>query len=84
MLVPYLDNLTSSKEDIMKDITDIEREKIKEFHSLRVISLDRLCGFTDRKEPSIVLDDFLFLGSMQHAGNRELLERYQISKVFFR
>jgi len=77
MLVPYHDNLTSSRDD---DITDIEREKIKEFDSVRKTCLDRLYELIDRNEPSIVLDDFLFLGNLQHAKNRELLEQFQISK----
>jgi hypothetical protein len=83
MLVPYLGNLTSSKDDIMNDITDIEREKLKEFNSLRDMYIEKSLKLIDRKEPSIVLDDFLFLGNLQHAKNREVLERLQISKIFF-
>jgi hypothetical protein len=85
MLVPYLDNLTSSEEDIVKTITDNEREKMKEVESIRNSCLDKFYGaygFMGYSEPSIVLDDFLFLGNWQHASNRELLERYQISKLF--
>jgi hypothetical protein len=82
MLVPYLGNLTSSREDLMNGITDSEYEKMKEFESVRESSLRALYASIGRDEASIVLDDFLFLGSMRQAGNRELLERYQISKIF--
>jgi hypothetical protein len=83
MLVPYFDNSTSSKDDIMNSITDIEREKMKEYDCVRDSGLERFYGFTMTNEPSLVLDDFLFLGNMQNARDRELLERFQISKFFF-
>jgi hypothetical protein len=66
----------------MNDITDIEREKMKEFDSLRGSSLEKFYGCTDRNKPSLVLDDFLFLGNMESGTNQELLERFQISKFF--
>ena len=85
MLVPYVDNLTSSEEDIVKTITDNEREKMKEVESVRSSCLDRLYGgyglMGFNNEPSIVLDDFLFLGNIQHATNQELLQRFKISNL---
>ncbi len=79
MLVPYLDNLSSSKEDIMSTVTESEDEKLREFQSIRGGCLEALYRYNGRSEPSIVLDDFLFLGSVQHATNQQLLERLQIS-----
>jgi len=66
----------------MNDITDIEREKMKEFDSVRGSSLEKFYRCTDRNKPSLVLDDFLFLGNMESGTNQELLERFQISKFF--
>jgi len=82
MLVPYLDSSIPPKEDIMKSITDNERKKMDEFESIRGPSLDIFDRHPPLNQPSIVLDDFLFLGNMEHATNRELLERFQISKLF--
>jgi hypothetical protein len=83
MLVPYYNNSTSSKEDFVNNLTDTEREKMREFESLRQ-NIDIFSVYATRNEPSIVLDDFLFLGNMQHAKDQELLDRYQISKYFLK
>lgn len=83
MLVPYLDNLTSLEEDIMNTVTESEDNKLREFASIRSTSLDAFYQSIGRSEPSVVLDDFLFLGSMQHAMNQKLLERLEISNLLF-
>jgi hypothetical protein len=83
MLVPYLGNLTSLGEDIMSTVTESEDQKLKEFESVRTQSLDAFYRYIGRSEPSIVLDDFLFLGSIQHATNQQQLERLQISNSLF-
>lgn len=83
MLVPYLDGRSSSKEDIMNSITDIEREKMAGFYSRRGSWYERGSEIPRVNEPSLVLDDFLFLGNMENASNRELLDRFQISKYSF-
>jgi hypothetical protein len=82
MLVPYFDEKTSPKDDIMNSITDAEREKMKDFAGLRVSFVSRIFNNPTERGPSIVLDDFLFLGNMQHATDRELLERFEISMIF--
>jgi hypothetical protein len=79
MLVPYFDSSISREDDIMNSITDDEREKMKEIESMRQV---RTIYYSAAAGPSIVLDDFLFLGNMQNATDRELLERFQISTIF--
>ncbi|CAF0898018.1 unnamed protein product [Adineta steineri] len=81
MLVPHQINLNSSKDDIMNSITDDERKKLNELESERGLILDRPCRYTPYHEPSLVLDDFLFLGDMQHAANQILLQQYKIKHI---
>jgi hypothetical protein len=67
------------KEDLSFDVTDEERERMKILEHERGLAFDKFYKFGRAGEPSIVLDDFLFLGNIQHATNRELLEQFQIS-----
>jgi hypothetical protein len=68
------------RKDPMDVITDSEREKMKKLESKRGTSMERYLTFSPSREPSVVLDNFLFLGSMQHATDQILLQRFQISK----
>lgn len=67
------------KEDTSFNMTDEEREKMKMLEHERGLAFDKFYRLGRALEPSLVLDDFLFLGNMQHATNRQLLERFQIS-----
>ena len=67
------------EEDPSLTMTDDERERMKVLEHERGLAFDKFYRFGRMTEPSLVLDDFLFLGNMQHATSRELLERFQIS-----
>jgi len=64
------------------NMTDDERARMKTLEHERGLAFDRFYRFGRTAEPSLVLDDFLFLGNIQHATNRELLERFKISMFF--
>ncbi|UJR37359.1 hypothetical protein I4U23_030067 [Adineta vaga] len=72
-----------SEDDIMKSITNEERERMKEFEKIRSSTFN--CFFENPPrvtgEPSIVLDDFLFLGDMGHGKNKKILEKLQIRHI---
>lgn len=80
MLVPYENPALPPKEDIMKTVTEAEREYIREIEMFRMMSMDRMFSCANLGQPSLVLDDFLFLGNMQQAKDQELLEKLQIRK----
>lgn len=69
-------------EDHSFNMTDDERERMKIFEYERGLAFDKYYRLARGIEPSLVLDDFLFLGNMQHATNRQLLDRFQISSFF--
>lgn len=80
MLVLF-DQKSLKKEDSIFKPTNEERERMKAFEHERGLAFDKHYRFGTAAEPSIVLDDFLFLGNMQHASNRDLLQRFQISTL---
>ena len=69
-----------TKEEAPLTITDEERERLKALLEERGLTFERYYRFGRMNEPSLVLDDFLFLGNMQHASNRELLGSFNISE----
>ncbi|UJR08880.1 hypothetical protein I4U23_013135 [Adineta vaga] len=71
----------STEEDPLSKITDDERQRMKTLEHERGLAFDRFYRFRTTAEPSIVLDEFLFLGNIQHANNRELLHRFQIKHI---
>lgn len=79
MLVPYRDSSAPPEEDILETMTAIEYDKMKAFDQIRWGTSDRVTRMFAGEQCSIVLDDFLFLGNLNSAGNRKLLEKYQIS-----
>lgn len=83
MLVPYHDSASTSHEDIMETVTEVEYMKLTAFDRMRVRPLGGMSELFAGEKCSIVIDDFLFLGNMNSAGDRKLLEKYQISKYFF-
>ena len=80
MLTVYTPSFFHSAEE-RYDITDEERERMKALEVERGQLFDKFYRFGRNAEPSIVLDDFLFLGDIQHATNRNLLEAFQISRL---
>jgi hypothetical protein len=70
---------TLTQDNLTYDMTDDERERMKTLEVERGLAFDKFYQFGRTAEPSIVLDDFLFLGNIQHATNQTLLERLQIS-----
>ncbi|CAF1031808.1 unnamed protein product [Adineta ricciae] len=72
---------SSKKEESTFKPTDDERERMKALEHERGLAFDKFYRFGTAAEPSIVLDDFLFLGNMQHANNSDLLERFQIKHI---
>ncbi|CAF1267944.1 unnamed protein product [Rotaria sordida] len=67
--------------DTSLNMTEEERERMKILEHERGIAFDKFFRFGRAAEPSIVLDDFLFLGNIQHATNRNLLERFNIEHI---
>jgi len=63
------------------NMTNDERERMKIIEHERGLAFNKFYRFGRTAEPSLVLDDFLFLGNMQHATNRESLERFQIKNI---
>jgi hypothetical protein len=63
--------------------TEDERRRIKEFHddARREAATEQLFRFGTGIEPSVVLDEFLFLGNIHHGSDLELLERFKIGKA---
>ena len=63
--------------------TEEERRRIKEFQGIerRSAAFEQFLRFGSGKEPSIVLDDFLFLGNIYHGSNLGLLQQFKIGKV---
>jgi len=82
-MLSYFTRKSLTEEDPSLNITNDERERMKILEHERGLAFDKFYRFGRTAEPSLVLDDFLFLGNIQHATNRELLERFQISKIFF-
>ncbi|CAF2616562.1 unnamed protein product [Rotaria sp. Silwood2] len=68
-------------EDSSLNMTDEERERMRTFELERSAAFDKFYRFGRTAEPSIVLDDFLFLGNIQHATNHDLLERFNIKNI---
>jgi len=81
-MLSYFTRKSLTEEDPSLNITNDERERMKILEHERGLAFDKFYRFGRTAEPSLVLDDFLFLGNIQHATNRELLERFQISKIF--
>lgn len=70
-------NLAKKKnENIFTTITDDEREKMEKFK----IDRELLAPWSYSHDASLVLDDFLFLGSLSNACDRDFLHRYEISE----
>jgi hypothetical protein len=63
--------------------TEDERQRIKEFqdYALREADMEQFFKFGSGPEPSVVLDEFLFLGNIHHGSDLELLERFKIGKA---
>ncbi|CAF0941531.1 unnamed protein product [Adineta steineri] len=63
--------------------TDEELRRIKEFQEIerRGDAYQQYLRFGSGEEPSIVLDNFLFLGNRVHGSNLNLLERLQIKHI---
>lgn len=68
-----------TQEDSSFNMTDEERERMKILEHERGLAFDKFYRLGRATEPSLVLDDFLFLGNIQHATNRKLLDQFQIS-----
>jgi hypothetical protein len=81
-MLSYFTRKSLLEEDPSFNMTNDERERMKVLEHERGLAFDKFYRFGRTAEPSLVLDDFLFLGNMQHATNRELLERFQISLFF--
>ena len=77
----FTESLLFDDDDLVRiwSATDEELGQIEEYqkHALRSTRLVAQYGST---EPSVVLDDLLFLGNGTHGSNLKLLERFQISK----
>ncbi|CAF3544336.1 unnamed protein product [Rotaria sp. Silwood1] len=60
--------------------TDEELRRIKELqeYERRGIAFEQFLQFGSGHEPSVVLDEFLFLGNIHHGSNLDLLERFKI------
>jgi hypothetical protein len=82
-MLSYFTRKSLTEEDPTFNITNDERERMKILEHERGLAFDKFHRFGRGAEPSLVLDDFLFLGNMQHATNRELLDRFKISNKFF-
>jgi hypothetical protein len=78
-MLSYFTQKSIKEEDPSFNMTNEERERMKIFERERELAFDKFYRFGRTAEPSLVLDDFLFLGNIQHATNRELLEGFQIS-----
>lgn len=65
--------------NLMRSITSDELAKMQEIEKIRNSNDNGV--FLTIGGPSIVLDDFLFLGDFDHANNQILLEDLQISKL---
>ncbi|CAF1273441.1 unnamed protein product [Rotaria magnacalcarata] len=72
---------TVTDDDHSLIMTDEECERIKILEHERSLAFDKYYRFGRTAEPSLVLDDFLFLGNLQHASNRVLLERFKIKHI---
>jgi hypothetical protein len=68
-----------NKKDLICKITDDERQRMAALETERGIAFNRFYRSGRMNEPSLVLEDFLYLGNMQHASNRDLLVRFDIS-----
>lgn len=79
MLAPFDFNQTSSSPNM--EMTDDERERMKIFEQEREETFDKHFKYKGLHEPSLVLDDFLFLGNIQHASNETLLTKFQIKHI---
>ena len=64
-------------------LTEDERRLIKELQNVeqREVALQQFLRYGSGPEPSVVLDDFLFLGNIHHGSDLELLERFKIGKL---
>lgn len=79
MLVSFEYNQTLSSPKM--EMTDDEREQMKVFEQEREATFDKHFQYKRLHEPSLVLDDFLFLGNIQHASNETLLTKFQIKHI---
>jgi hypothetical protein len=64
-------------------LTEDEHRLIKELQNIeqREVALQQFLRYGSGPEPSVVLDDFLFLGNIHQGSNLELLERFKIGKL---
>lgn len=79
-MLSYFTRRSLLDENMPFEMTDDECERMKILEYERGLAFDKFFRLARGLEPSLVLDDFLFLGNMQHATNRQLLDRFQISK----
>ncbi|CAF1550559.1 unnamed protein product [Adineta ricciae] len=71
--------LDSIGNNLMRSITSDELARMQEIGAIRNSNDDR--AYLTIGGPSIVLDDFLFLGDFEHANNQTLLEELQIKHI---
>ncbi|CAF4641012.1 unnamed protein product [Rotaria sp. Silwood2] len=63
--------------------TDEERCQLKELqeYERRGTAFEQFLQFGSGKEPSVVLDEFLFLGNIHHGSSLDILERFKIEHI---
>lgn len=79
MLTVYAPSLFHSAEE-RYEITIAERERLKVLERDHSQLVGKFFRVGRSFEPSIVLDDFLFLGDIRHATNRTMLDTCEISR----
>ncbi|CAF1032030.1 unnamed protein product [Adineta steineri] len=80
-MLPYFSRKSVNEENTLSNITDDERERMKVLEHERGLLYDKFYKFGRGAEPSLVLDNFLFLGNIQHATNRDLLQKFDIKNI---
>ena len=76
-------DLSDDTNQLNLELTDEENEKITTMMSYRSSVIETFSFFGKSQTPSIVIDDFLFLGNIGQASNRELLTQLDISKLLY-
>ena len=82
-MLSYFTRKSLTEDDPSSSMTNEERERLKILEHERELAFDKFYRCGRLAEPSLVLDDFLFLGNIQHATNQSLLERFGISSLIF-
>ncbi|CAF0840724.1 unnamed protein product [Adineta steineri] len=80
-MLPYFSRKSVNEENTLSNMTDDERERMKVLEYERGLLYDKFYKFGRGAEPSLVLDNFLFLGNIQHATNRDLLQKFDIKHI---